>query len=131
MRLLLDTHVWLWACTNDPKLGPRTRSLLASPTATIFLSAVSSWEASIKWGLGKLRLPLRPLELVSESIRLHRLVPLPVSHEHSCSVSDLPGHHLDPFDRLIIGQAIVENLEIVTGDDDFRHYSVPLRWARD
>jgi PIN domain nuclease of toxin-antitoxin system len=131
MRLLLDTHVWLWACTSDPRLGAKTQAILESTTSTIFLSAASSWEASIKFALGKLQLPLAPLELVQESIRLHRLIPLPVSHEHSCSVSSLPTYHLDPFDRLLIGQALTDNLEIVTADGDFRRYSVRMSWALD
>lgn len=129
--MLLDTHVWLWACLGDRRLGARTRATLADPNATLFLSAVSAWETTIKFRLGKLSLPVRPLQLVEDSMRLHSLLALPVTHVHACAVSDLTDHHHDPFDRLLLAQATVENLELVTADEVLRRYQVPLRWALD
>lgn len=131
MSFLLDTHVWLWAIDDMTPLGRRTRDLLVSPDSKLFLSAVSSWEATIKWRLGKLRLPGRPEEIVKHSLEHNRLDVLPVTHEHACRVGDLPHHHDDPFDRLLIAQALAQGLQLVTADAALRAYRVPIHWALD
>lgn len=126
---LLDTHVWLWARANSPQLGPLTRALLAAEANKIFLSSVTTWEITIKWRLGKLALPDRPAVIVLDSLNNNRLLPLAVSHEHSWRVGDLPDLHNDPFDRLLIAQALTEKLDLITADAQIRHYPVNVRWA--
>ncbi|MCE7869594.1 type II toxin-antitoxin system VapC family toxin [bacterium CPR1] len=131
MSYLLDTHAWLWARSNSSQLGPKTRVLLGSPRARIFLSAVAAWEIAIKWRLGKLELPRHPLEMVQDSLTANALTPLPVKFEHACLVADLADHHQDPFDRLLVAQAIVEGLELITSDAILSLYPIRVHWASD
>lgn len=126
---LLDTHAWLWARTDSPELGPLTRALLGNPSHRLYLSSISTLEATIKWRLGKLRLPGRPADLVRESLQENQLEALPVTHEHAWRIGDLPSHHHDPFDRVLVAQALVENLELVTADALLRSYPAPIHWA--
>lgn len=128
---LLDTHVWLWARAGSPKLGPRTRSLLQDNANPVFLSAVTTWEITIKWGLGKLKLPQRPASLVRDSLASNQLLPLAITHEHAWRVGDLPPLHHDPFDRLLIAQALAENLDLITANPQVRAYPLNTRWAPD
>ncbi|MFC5864689.1 type II toxin-antitoxin system VapC family toxin [Acidicapsa dinghuensis] len=119
MRILLDTHVFLWLTTGDPRLTPKTRAMLDDARA-IFVSAASIWEISIKVRLGKLRAD--PSVLVEE-MQANGFVELPVSALHAKEVVNLPPHHGDPFDRLLVGQAIVEQLRLFTADSHLAAYS--------
>ena len=132
MRYLLDTHVWVWAFTSQmEKLGPTTRAILESGDSELYLSAVTSWELSIKWALRRLEIAGRPDQLISQSLRDNHLTPLAVSHEQAWLVGDLPPHHHDPFDRLLVAQAIREGLILITCDQAIRAYPVTLQWALD
>lgn len=129
MRILLDTHVWLWSLAQPEKLGKRAGQLLADANTKVYLSAVSSWEAAIKWRLGKLALPGRPEDLVADSLATNGYLKLDISHDHSCRVSQLADHHTDPFDRLLIAQAHYENLTVLTADKLFLAYPCAVMWA--
>jgi len=129
MKYLLDTAVWLWSLDESERINPEARQLIAEGREELYLSAVSSWEISIKWALGKLRLPLPPARLVPESVARQGIRPLPVTHTHALGVSDLPLHHRDPFDRLLIAQAQAEEMAILTADRAFGRYRVEVFWC--
>lgn len=129
MRILLDTHCWLWMQASSKRLSPQTRLLLQDPENQLFLSAASSWEIAIKYALGKLPLPLPPMEYVRSRMETSGTLPLPIQHSHALHAGNLPRHHADPFDRLLISQAQLENLEILTADRHFKAYEVGLIWA--
>jgi PIN domain nuclease of toxin-antitoxin system len=129
MKLLLDTHCWLWAMHSPEKLNIKVRKLLENPETELYLSAASVWEASIKQALGKLKIP-EPLEIYfSTRMREERILELPVLIRHAAKVGELPHHHRDPFDRILIAQAQCENLPIVTADSIFSRYEVKAMWA--
>ena len=128
MRYLLDTHVLLWGLADDPRLSKRVRTLLLDDENTLYFSAASTWELAVKCSLGRLRFsaPLEtylPSKLASEGIE-----PLSVSTEHAARTERLPWHHRDPFDRLLIAQAQIESLDLVSSDKALRGYDVKLVW---
>ena len=119
MRLLLDTHIYLWAVNDDQKLSKAARQLILDAD-DVFISSASIWEASIKAGLGKLDVDMNLL--VSE-IEASGFKELPVREVHGAMVRDLPDIHRDPFDRLLIAQALWEPLRLVTSDDHLSKYT--------
>jgi PIN domain nuclease of toxin-antitoxin system len=123
---LLDTSVFLWSLGGRDRLSAESLQLLASRSNQLYLSAASSWEIAIKYQLGKIRLPAPPKEFIPAAIKDLGLIALDVTHRHSVAVGELPFHHRDPFDRLLIAQAQVESFAILTTDDDFRHYDVEI-----
>jgi PIN domain nuclease of toxin-antitoxin system len=129
VRYLLDTAVWLWAQTRPERLGKKAGDLLSSLPAgdEVFLSAASSWEISIKFYLGKLPLPEPPSVYVPR--RLGGIQPLVVTHAHALAAGELPLHHRDPFDRLLIAQARLEGMTVLTTDRVFAQYGVPVIWC--
>jgi PIN domain nuclease of toxin-antitoxin system len=129
MKYLLDTVVWLWSLDSVERLNHRALDLLNSGEKTIYFSAATAWEVSIKASLGKLQLPSPPAKCVPAFTERQRLRALPVTNLHAVKVYDLPHHHRDPFDRLIIAQAMAEELTILTADNDFKKYSVDLVWC--
>lgn len=129
MMLLLDTHVWLWLQTAPRRLPDDLLGLIEDSTNELLLSAVSSWEIAIKYALGRLPLPVVPAEYVPDRMSRSGVTPLPIEHSHALHVVSLPAHHRDPFDRLLIAQAQLEGMEIVTADRVFARYAVPVRWA--
>lgn len=131
MSYLIDTHVFLWARIQDSQLGPHTWKILTDPKNRIYLSAVVSWEISIKWRSGKLKLADRPHSIVRRSMEENGLFSLPITHDHSLQVGDLPDHHHDPFDRLLVAQALVENLTLLTADPQIKAYPARIHWALD
>lgn len=114
---------------QSKRLSRETRALLEDPENQLFLSAASSWEIAIKYAMGKLPLPLPPVEYVLGRMETSGTSPLPVQHIHALHAGSLPLHHADPFDRLLIAQAQVENLELLTADRQFEAYEVELLWA--
>ena len=124
-RVLIDTHVFLWMQTDPARLG-RTIDLLEDPETMVYLSAASSWEISIKWSVGKLPLPESPLRYIPDRMHRGRIDGLPVRHQHAIAVAELPMHHRDPFDRLLVAQALVERMPLVTADQALRPYPVEL-----
>ncbi len=122
MRLLLDTHVFLWAITDDPKLHREARSLLEN-ASEVYVSAASIWEIAIKARLGKIEaVPQRTALAIEES----GFIELPICSRHAIGVHSLPLHHSDPFDRLLIAQAMTEPLRLVTCDSIIEKYSNDL-----
>ncbi|ADG19993.1 PIN domain nuclease of toxin-antitoxin system [Paraburkholderia atlantica] len=119
MRLLLDTHVFLWAVTDDRKLTKAARKLILD-ASEVFVSSASIWEASIKAGLGKLEVDVNLL--VSE-IEASGFLELPVRAVHAALVRDLPDIHKDPFDRLLVAQALSEPLRLLSSDGHLSKYT--------
>jgi PIN domain nuclease of toxin-antitoxin system len=124
-RLLLDTEALIWWDADDRRLGPRARSDIRT-AIEVYVSAASAWEIAIKVALGKLRTKRRAALAVAEG----GFKELPLTFEHADAFDDLPWHHRDPFDRLLIATARVEQLTIVTSDGHFEEYDVPLVDAR-
>lgn len=125
MRLLLDTHVFLWLLAEPERIGAQV-GRLHDPRTELFLSAASSWEIAVKVQLGRLELPDHPRHYVPDRMRAIGAEPLPVEHAHALAVSDLPLHHRDPFDRLLVAQAQALRLRIVTADAQILKYDVPV-----
>ena len=111
---------------SSKRLSQQAREVLQDPENQLFLSAASSWEIAIKYALGKLPLPLEPMAYVLSRMETSGTSPLPVQHSHALHVGSLPLHHADPFDRLLIAQAQMENLQILTADRQFEAYEVDL-----
>lgn len=128
MRLLLDTHAFLWWVGDDPRLPPSARRLIGGPRNEIFFSAVSAWEIVIRSVMDKTSLPESPERFVPAQLRENAFVALPVSISHALAVARLPDIHRDPFDRLIVAQAVVEDLTIVTRDEQISRYPVRVAW---
>lgn len=122
MRLLLDTHVALWAILDDPKLGSGARRRLVDPSARVYVSAASVWEIGIKFALGRGDMPVSAADAAGYFAR-SGFEQLPVTWAHSQRVETLPPIHRDPFDRLLVAQALEEPLILVTHDDDVAAYS--------
>ena len=126
MRILLDTQVWLWMLSAPERLSKKTRSRVASSDNELLLSAASAWEIAIKHALGKLQLPEPPEEYIPSLMNRTGMTPLPVLHRHALRVAALPAHHRDPFDRLLIAQAQLEQAPVLTADKAFRLYDVEI-----
>lgn len=128
MRLLLDTHTFLWWLTDAPKLSGPAHEAIADPGNDVLVSPVIGWEITIKAALGRLQLPDPPPEFIPDQLRKNDFGVLPVSMQHALEVSHLPPHHQDPFDRLLIAQARSEGIPLVSGDAEFRAYEVGILW---
>ena len=128
MRILLDTHAFLWFIAGDPKLSLDARSLIADSDTLLFLSAASLWEIAIKASLGKLTLLESYETLIHRQLSQNSITLIPTELKHFTALLNLPHHHRDPFDRLIIVQALVEELAIVTKDSFFSPYPVHCIW---
>jgi len=121
VRLLLDTHALLWWLA-DEGLSSRTRDAIADPANLVAVSAASAWEIAIKKALGKLTAP----DDLEQQVHAGGFVPLPINIAHGIAAGQLPRHHDDPFDRMLIAQALAEGLTIVTRDKRFEDYGVAL-----
>ena len=122
-RLLLDSHVWLWWRTLDPRLSPGTRAAITD-AHEVCLSVASAWELAIKGQLGKLKIP-RDLDLAAEFAR-DGFVPVTITIEHALAAASLPPIHKDPFDRMLVAQARIEGLTLVSADPILSRYDVPV-----
>lgn len=122
MNLLLDTHVALWAITDSPKLTLKARELIASPRTTVWISVASVWEIAIKHALGRGDMPVSGQE-AGRYFRESGYRFLPIETEHAFAVQDLAVHHHDPFDRLLVAQALVEPMRLMTHDPMVARYS--------
>ncbi len=126
MKLLLDTHIFLWFISADSRLPILFRDAIRESNNTIFLSVASLWEIIIKYNLGKLPLPQSPEIYIPRQRQIHRIESLPISETSLKNLVSLPDLHRDPFDRVLISQALSGNLTIVTVDKVFKNYSVPF-----
>lgn len=122
--LLLDTHVFLWWRTNDPRLNPAARIEIAS-VPLVLVSAASAWEVAIKMALGRLTLP----EPFASGVDASGFQRLPVAFEHAEAAGALPDHHRDPFDRMLVAQAQLEGCTLVSHDRLLAPYGVPILWT--
>lgn len=130
MRVLLDTSCWLWMVAASSRLGPRASGILTDTGNELLLSAVTSWEIAIKYGIGKLPLPEPPEQYIPSRMDATGVTPLRVEHSHALAVSRLPLRHRDPFDRLLIAQAALEGVPVMTSDSAFDGYGVDVISAR-
>ena len=128
MRLLLDTAVFIWLVEGDARLSEPVQGLITDPANEVYLSAASAWEIAIKYSVGRLLLRAPPEQYVTGQRRLHRIETLPVGEQAALQVHKLPDYHRDPFDRIIIAQAIVDGLAVVTPDHQIRQYPVRVEW---
>jgi len=122
LNLLLDTHVALWAITDSPNLPQRARDLIESPKTTVWVSAANVWEIAIKHGLGRGEMPVSGQDAV-RYFRESGYRFLPVEAEHAIAAEELPAHHQDPFDRILVAQALVEPIRLLTHDSRVALYS--------
>lgn len=126
MRLLIDTHCWLWMLVSPGRLSEASRELVSDPDNELLLSAASAWEIAIKHALGKLPLPAPPAVYVPSRMASSGTTGLPVHHAHALHVATMPRHHRDPFDRLLVAQAQTEGLTLMTVDAQLELYDVAL-----
>jgi PIN domain nuclease of toxin-antitoxin system len=122
VNLLLDTHVVLWALTDHPSLSTKARALILSPRSTVWVSTVSIWEIAIKHSLGRGDMPVSG-EQALQYIRQAGYRTLPIEPEHAAAIEGLPPIHQDPFDRLLVAQALTEPMRLITHDATVARYS--------
>lgn len=128
MRYLLDTSTFLWWDSSVSKLSTVAYDTIEDETTTIYLSLISIWEMQIKQQLGKLSLRVPLPQLVQEQTSQNNIILMPLNEAHIYRLSQLSDHHRDPFDRLIISQAINENLTLITNDHHIQKYAVSILW---
>ena len=131
MRILLDTQVFLWMHASSARMSKSARAAVKDGSNTLLFSAASSWEIALKYALGKLPLPDIPSRYVPDRIRTSGLTPVMIEHVHALRVGELPFHHRDPFDRLLVAQAIELGAPIMTADAAFAPYEIELIPATD
>lgn len=128
MRLLLDTATFLWVINDAPELSAQARELFVDAGNEVYLSSVSAWEIALKYGLGRLPLPEPPDRFIPAQRKQHGIDPLQLEEESAVHLMRLPLLHKDPFDRMLVCQAIVHNLVILTPDDLVTQYPVRTIW---
>lgn len=122
MKLLLDTHIILWWLADDSALSKKIRTAIMNPENTVFVSAASAWEIAIKQALGKLTAP----DNFAEEMTLNNFEPLNINFIHAHAAANLPRHHDDPFDRILLAQAQIEKMTLATKDSQLSKYKIPL-----
>ena len=128
MNILLDTHTFLWWITDDPLLPSGARDLIVDNKNTIYWSTASSWEIAIKYAMGRLPLPQPPENVIPLELGKNRVESLPIIDAHAFRAGQLPPHHRDPFDRMLVAQAQIESLSLLTDDPQIKMYGVEVRW---
>jgi PIN domain nuclease of toxin-antitoxin system len=123
VRLLFDTHIFIWASSDPGRLSQAASAALAADGNSLFVSAATAWEIAIKVSVGRLQFPLDKFEATADEMGIE---PLPMTVQHAMAAARLPRHHNDPFDRVLIAQARTEGLTLVTMDRAFGRYEVPL-----
>jgi PIN domain nuclease of toxin-antitoxin system len=129
MNYLLDTSIFLWSLGAEHKLNQKARDLLSSTAAELYLSAASSWEIAIKYTLGTLALPKPPSQFVPNALGALAIRSLEITHFHCFIAGELPPHHRDPFDRMLIAQARMENMTLLTADRTLFKYEVKIMFC--
>jgi len=124
MRILLDTHIFLWYITGDHRLSPQVAEVITDATNDVYLSVVSLWEALVKYQLGRLPLPSPADEYLKKRQDEHGIVTLPLEGAAVSRILELPPHHRDPFDRMLVCQAMQHDLDIATSDPQVEKYAV-------
>ena len=127
MKYLIDTQILLWIFSHPNKLTKKVAEIVKKPQNELLVSTVSFWEIAIKYSLNKLTLPF-PIDDLPQETLANDIALLPIRVDHLLNVATLPHHHKDPFDRLIISQAMIENLTIISSDDKFSDYNIKRIW---
>jgi PIN domain nuclease of toxin-antitoxin system len=130
VKALLDTHVFLWWVLDDERLSPFVRDFVADGKNELFLSSASCWEMMIKARIGRLTFPEPAEKYIPDQMTQNRLIGLPVQIVHALHLHSLPDHHKDPFDRMLIAQAQVERMPIITNDSLLTAYDVTILWDK-
>ena len=128
MRVLVDTHTFIWALLHDRRLSSKAKQILRSYDYELVFSLVSLWEIAIKMKTGKLNTLGSSVSYIHDEVNAYGMELLPIRYEHVLALESLPVHHSDPFDRLLIAQALAESLPILTDDKKFRLYPVEVLW---
>lgn len=126
MSILLDTNVFLWAAGVEGRLSESAKTLLEDPEQEIFFSAASALEIAMKWAKGQITLPASPAVVVNRIVTTAGLSQLPISVKDACAVAELPSHHSDPFDRLLVAQARTNKLKLMTANPMLERYDVDV-----
>ena len=130
MKALLDTHVFLWWVMDDERLTPYIRDFIAEEGNELFLSSASCWEIAIKTKMGRLKLPENPEKFIPDQMIANNISGLPIQVVHALHVYNLPYHHRDPFDRMLVAQASIEKIPIITDDRLITDYDVKILWDK-
>jgi PIN domain nuclease of toxin-antitoxin system len=128
MKVLLDTHAFLWSITGDDRLSKTAEEIFLDPDNNLFFSAASFWEICIKMNLGKLSLKRGWFKTIQEEMRINAVQWLPVEMRHCVELTKLPFHHRDPFDRMLIAQAMTEELQLLSRDSRLSAYEINRNW---
>lgn len=128
MKFLLDANVVIWLLTAKPRLSAKALAILEDDANELFVSRASLWEISAKTAAGRLNLPGNSVRFVLDQLDLMGIQILPITEEYILRTELLPRHHADPFDRILIAQALIEDLTILTADGDIAKYDVPVIW---
>ncbi|MCW5210336.1 type II toxin-antitoxin system VapC family toxin [Desulfobulbus sp. N3] len=128
MNILLDTHAFLWWITDDAQLSETARRLIKDNGNTLYWSAASSWEVGIKYALGRLPLPDAPEIFLAQELAGNQIESLPITDRYAFQAGRLPRHHKDPFDRMLIAQAMTDSLILLSCDSFFDLYDVQVMW---
>jgi len=128
MKFLLDTHIFLWWIAASQLLSQTARDIISDGNSELYWSTASSWEVAIKYKIGRLPLPEVPELFIPTELAKNRIDSLPIVGDHSFRAGQLPIHHRDPFDRMLIAQAQIENMEIVSSDRQISLYDVNIAW---
>lgn len=128
MKLLFDTHIFLWWITDAPELSDTAREVIGNGNNMLYWSAASSWELSIKYALGRLPLPEPPDKFIPPELVKNHIESLSVIDAHAFQAGQLPLHHRDPFDRMLVAQAQLESLVLLSNDEKLSLYDVQMQW---
>ena len=128
MKVLLDTHIFLWWISDDSRLSDRAREVIGDGRNELFFSAASGWEISSKAGLGRLDVPEDLQRFIADQLSRNAIQVLPIYLSHALHTGSLPGHHRDPFDRILVSQAILEKLPLLSADPQISPYPVQVVW---
>ena len=128
MKVLLDTHALLWLITDDDRLSQNARQIFLDAETRLFFSAASLWEICIKISLGKLSLKNGWFHIIQKEMELNTIQWLPIDMAHCAEVAEMPFHHRDPFDRMLIAQAIVEDMRLLSRDHRLSDYAIERVW---
>jgi PIN domain nuclease of toxin-antitoxin system len=128
VRVLLDTHAFLWWISDDPRLSKKAREIIADGRNELFFSAASGWEISIKAGLGRLKVAGDLQRFIADQLSRNAIKVLPIYLSHTLHTRVLPDHHRDPFDRILVSQAILEEMPLLSADPKIPHYPVEVVW---
>jgi PIN domain nuclease of toxin-antitoxin system len=128
MKVLLDTCAFLWLVTDNPQASELAKEIFLNDENELFLSAVTGFEIAVKYSLGKLHLTEPPKEFIANRIQANALIELPVSMIHALALQNMPLHHKDPFDRLLVAQAMVNQIPLLSADQQLSAYDINRLW---